>query len=362
MTVDCTTSISIPASLAMGANLLVLAGVIDTAQKITFANKIATEVLGYRKEEIIGKNVFDIFIPEDVSDEIKETIMKVLNGEAISPIYADIPIITKTGERRIIAWHLVAVKNKEGEIIDVLGSGSDVTERKRSQHRLEESRELLRNLTEHLQSTREEEKKRISREIHDDLGHALAILRMDLAWLKKRLPENQEALLSKVDSMSNSIAVAIQKVKAISAGLRPGLLDDIGLTAAVEWEAEEVQKLTGIKCKVISNPTEMILDRDRSTVIFRSFQQLLSNVIYHSKATKVQITISQTSENITLEVKDNGIGITDEQISNPKSFGLIGIRERLRFLSGELQVATVDGTGTVAKVIIPLTKRRYYKL
>jgi PAS domain S-box-containing protein len=339
----------------------VLLGVIDTNQKITFINRMATEISGYQKEEIVGKNAFDMFIPEEVRDDVKVTIMKVLNGEAISPVYADIPIVNKTGEKRNIAWHLVAVKNKEGEIIGALGSGSDVTERKKSQHRLEESRELLRNLTEHLQSTREEEKKRISREIHDDLGHALAILRMDLAWLKKRLPENQEALLSKVDSMSNSIAVAIQKVKAISAGLRPGLLDDIGLTAAVEWQAEEVQKLTGIRCRVTSNPTEMILDRDRSTVIFRSFQQLLSNVIYHSKATKVQITISQTSDNITLEVKDNGIGITKEQISNPKSFGLIGIRERLRFLSGELKVAAVDGTGTIAKVIIPLTKRRYYQ-
>lgn len=336
-------------------------GVVDTGQKVIFMNKMAIDTLGYKEEEVVGKTAFDVFIPEESRADTKETIIRVLNGETVSPVYANIPIITRGGERRTIAWHLVAVRSREGKIIGALGSGSDVTERTRSQHQLEESRELLRNLTEHLQSTREEEKKRISREIHDDLGHALAILRMDLAWLKKRLPENRGALLHKVDSMSNSIAVAIQKVKAISAGLRPGLLDDIGLTAAVEWQAEEVEKLTGIRCKVTSNPTEMILDRDRSTVIFRSFQQLLTNVIDHAQATRVEIKITQTSDNIMLEVQDNGIGITEEQINNPKSFGLVGIRERLRFLGGELEIAATNGKGTIAKVAIPLTKRRYYQ-
>jgi PAS domain S-box-containing protein len=336
--------------------------VIDTEGKVTLINRRACEMLGYGEEEVIGKSALDTFVPQEDRDRIRETIMRVFRGDIASPTYIDnVSVLPKGGEQRIIAWHVTPLKNEVGEITSALGLGEDVTERERAQQQLEDSRELLRNLTEHLQSTREEEKKRIAREIHDDLGHALAILRMDLSWLRKRLSEDQGILLDKVDSMSDSIAVAIQKVKTICAGLRPGLLDDIGLTAAIEWQAGEVQQLTGIKCKVTSNPTEMILDRDRSTVIFRSFQQLLTNVVDHAKATKVDITVTQTSDNITLEVRDNGTGITQKQVSDPKSFGLIGIRERLRFLGGELTISAIGGKGTIAKVTIPLTKRRYFK-
>jgi len=339
----------------------IILGVIDTEYRIVFVNRKSSEILGYEAEDMIGKPIFDAFIPEEDRNRVRRTITRLLKGDTTSPTYHDIPILTKSGERRMIAWHLTALRNEAGEVTGVLSSGKDFTQKDKDQQQLEESRELLRNLTEHLQSTREAEKIRISREIHDDLGHTLAILRMDLSWLKKRLPQDEPTLLDKVDSISGSVALAIQKVKAISAGLRPGLLDDLGLAAAIEWQADEVQNLSGIKCKFTSNPTEIILDRDRSTVIFRSFQQLLSNVVAHARATQVEVRLTQTSDSVSLEVRDNGIGIRQEQIHNPKSFGIIGIQERLYFLGGELEICGTYGKGTKARVTIPLTKRRYYE-
>jgi len=232
-----------------------------------------------------------------------------------------------------------------------------ITEHKRAEEELRSSREQLRNLSAHLQSVREEERTLIAREIHDELGQALTALKMDLSWLGNRLPKDEKSLLEKAKSMSELIDMTIQTVKRISAELRPGLLDDLGLAVAIEWQAEEFQNRTGIKCEITLAPKDIILDQDRSTAIFRIFQETLTNVARHANATRVKVSLKEDKGKLVLKVRDNGIGITQEQISAPKSFGLIGMQERAHFWGGKVKISGIRNKGTTVTVSIPLDKK-----
>ena len=229
----------------------------------------------------------------------------------------------------------------------------EIAERKRSEEELKQSRERLRDLASHLQSIREEERSRIAREIHDELGQALTALKMDTHWVGQRLSRNQQLLFEKTQSMSKLIDMTVQSVQRISSELRPGLLDDLGLSAAIEWQANEFRSRTNIQFKIISDPEDIILDSDSSTAIFRIFQETLTNIARHANATRVKVMLKQKSDTVELTVHDNGRGVTEKEISDPGSFGLIGMRERVHSLGGYLTIRGVLNEGTTIKVYIP---------
>ncbi len=235
---------------------------------------------------------------------------------------------------------------------------TDINERKQAEERLRTSHEQLRSLSAHLESVREEERTRMAREIHDELGQILTALKIDLSWLTKRFAKGQESLLEKTESMYELVDTAIQTVQRIAAELRPGVLDDLGLTAAIEWQAGEFEKLTEIKYEFSSNPKDIVLDQDRSTAIFRIFQETLTNVVRHANATKVKVSLKEEVGKIVLSIRDNGKGIGKKQISDPKAFGLVGMRERARFWGGEVKISSTLGKGTTVAVSIPLTNGR----
>jgi PAS domain S-box-containing protein len=216
------------------------------------------------------------------------------------------------------------------------------------------AREQLRNLASYLQTAREEERTYIAREIHDEFGQVLTALKMDLSWLSKRLPA-EASLPQKVEAMSDLVDSAIQTVRHIATELRPGLLDDLGLVAALEWQAQEFTDRTGLECELHLGEEELILSRDLSTDLFRIFQETLTNVARHAKATKVQVELDNTPDELVLMVCDNGQGITENQISNPKSLGLMGMRERVRFRGGKITFQGIPGRGTTVTVRFPQT-------
>jgi len=232
----------------------------------------------------------------------------------------------------------------------------EIIERELTEEELKNSREQLRDLSTHLQTVREEERRHIAREIHDELGKAMTVLKMDLSWLENKLPKGKKSLFEKTNSMSELINETIQTLQRISAKLRPSLLDDLGLTAAIEWQIEEFKKLTGIKCKVNLSLEDIILKQDLATAIFRIFQETLTNIARHANATKVKVSLQKKDGNLELEIKDNGKGITEKQISDPKSFGLIGIRERIYHWRGEIKITGTKDKGTTVSVNIPLHK------
>ena len=231
---------------------------------------------------------------------------------------------------------------------------ADISARKETEEQLKASREQLRDLSWHLESLREEERTKMAREIHDQLGQTLTALKIDLSWLSGRLPQEDESLLKKTESMYELVDDAIQTVKRISTQLRPGVLDDLGLTDALEWQTQEFEKLTGIKSKFSARPESIVLDRDRSTAVFRICQEALTNIVRHAQATRVSVGLRSVPGRVTLKVSDNGKGIEESQILDPRAFGLIGMRERARFWGGEVKISGPPGKGTLVAVSIPL--------
>ena len=325
---------------------------IDEHHHILKANRAVQAQLGLKPEDIIGKYCPEVVhglsepwyacpLEEAVRNRqaVEREALDQKSGRWIRSAIYPTGKLTPDGSR--ILFHMV----------------SDITDRKQAEEQLQASHEQLRSLSAHLESVREEERKSMAREIHDELGQILTALKIDLSSLTEGSTEEQQLLLGKVKSMSELIDMAIETVKRISMELRPPILDDLGIAVALEWQAEEFSKRTQIKCEFSSKPKDIVLDPDRSTAIFRIFQEALTNVARHSNASKVKAVLTKETEKIVLTVKDNGKGIEKKQIGDPKAFGIIGMRERARFLGGEVRVNSAPGRGTSITVSIPLTKQ-----
>jgi signal transduction histidine kinase len=230
-------------------------------------------------------------------------------------------------------------------------------ERGSAQRALEDSRERLRNLSVRLQSIREEERKLIAREIHDQLGQALTVLKVDLSLLGQKRPRDVE-LVQRTESMSELVDSSIDTVRRLSSELRPRVLDDLGLAAAIEWQAQEFQKRTGIRCAVEIWPQRLAIDPERSTACFRIFQEALTNVARHAKASRIFVSLRLEGDRIWLRIKDDGRGISSEKLSDPKASGLVGMRERVHPWQGEVSVRGIPDQGTEVTVMIPLSVPR----
>lgn len=249
------------------------------------------------------------------------------------------------------------------------GSRFDISEPKRAEKRLRDSHEQLRELSARLQAVREEEKTRIAREIHDELGQALTGLKMDLAWLSSKVShrcssrdrrstrrEHDKLLVEKTRSMSKLVDSTIERIRKISTELRPAVLDHLGLLAAIEWQAREFQTRTKIPCKISSSLEERDFDQQRATALFRIFQETLTNVSRHAHATKVHVNLTQNVRHLILQIHDNGKGITHSKISSPKSLGLVGMHERATLLGGEFTINGVPRKGTTVTVRVPVDR------
>jgi signal transduction histidine kinase len=216
----------------------------------------------------------------------------------------------------------------------------------------------LHHLTAHLQSIREDERTRIAREIHDDLGQSLTALKIDLSWLKKRIGSTKNEIHMKLKAMSAITDHLLQSVKRISTELRPGLLDDLGLAAAMEWQANEFSERTGIQCNLMFKPKEIEVEEPLVTPLFRIFQEALTNTARHAGATKVNVELESIDDSVELTITDNGRGITDKEINDPKAFGIMGIRERTSHLGGRLDIKGNRKIGTTISVRLPHQMKR----
>ncbi|MDO8544842.1 MAG: histidine kinase [Opitutaceae bacterium] len=235
-----------------------------------------------------------------------------------------------------------------------LREAADRRERQRAEDKLRRSLEQLRALTTYLQYVREEERTRIAREVHDELGQALTGLKLDMSWLASRLPKTSPELAAKARTMTEHIDETIQTVRRIATELRPGILDSLGLVAAIEWQANEFQTRTGIPCQVRSTVADTEWEHDFTTVFFRIFQETLTNIIRHAKATRVEVRLNEEAGHLVLVVKDNGRGISEEEIAGTKSLGLVGMRERAMLIGGEVSLQGRPGKGTSVALRVPL--------
>lgn len=230
----------------------------------------------------------------------------------------------------------------------------DITDIKDADDRLKKKNEELRNLTAYLETVREEERASIAREIHDYLGQALTALRIDISWIVRKLGGANAELTQKAQGMIELVDGTIQSVRTLCAELRPGILDDLGLSAALEWQANEIAGRTGLDIKLSMPDGEIDLKNDLAVNYFRIFQELVTNIVRHAHATEVEVSLWKTGGDLVMEVRDNGAGISEEKISSSLSFGIMGMRERARFCRGELQLRGEPGKGTTAVLRTPI--------
>lgn len=322
-------------------------------RRINFANHAVKIIFGWHREELIGKSISMIYRNEEEADKIGDIFYSTLEDQRT--FETEFPCLSKDGREIICRMKASRIGEKLREKRIVV-TYEDITEEKKAQEELERSRQDLRNLSVHLQSVREEESTRVARKIHDELGQSLTALQMDLSWLENRLPPDGTMIREKTRNMSALVDATIESIHNIMMELRPSLLDDLGLRAAIEWQANDFQKRSGIRCQANIRCDTSIINKDMATSIFRIFQETLTNIVRHSKATQCKVSLTEKGKELCLDVTDNGIGITQWQIDDSKSFGMIGMRERAHLWGGTVHVRNAKPSGTTIRVLIPLVK------
>ena len=312
-------------------------------------------------EEIRGVSISEVYEdplscmkgvhPDDYSF-VEEALVNAIVNNGINP-GINYRIYKKDNEIRWFNTKCNILKDDNGKPVQMFGLTTDITNLKLIEEKLNQTNERLHSLTEHLHNIREEERKRISREIHDELGQLLTAIKIDLSRLSLNPTKTVDEISTEIDIMLKLVDRSIKSVKEIATELRPGILDQLGLTASIDWQLKEFQARTKIKCK--SNLEDELIDlsTDKATAMFRMFQETLTNIARHSGATEVKVSLKVINGNILLEIKDNGKGITADEINNPKSLGLIGMKERAYLIGGKLEIKGFCNKGTKVTIKAP---------
>jgi PAS domain S-box-containing protein len=308
---------------------------------VTFWNKGAELLFGYSAKEAIGQPVAALIFPE--GEELRhpdKTAALRTHGTWTSQVLRR----RKDGSTFWTDLVISIVKDADGERSGYIGIHRDITELKRSRDLLRESHDRLRNLTTRLMAVREQERSAIARELHDELGQALTRLNIDLLWVTEQLPKRLRS--KRTSSMTALVDRMLTTVQNISAELRPAILDDLGLEAAIESHVQEFAEWSQCDCTVDLRIDTLPRDRDRDITVFRILQEALTNVARHSRAHKVAIAARAASNEFTLEIRDDGVGIAESKMASPQSLGIIGMRERAERLGGQLSIASNRDHGT----------------
>lgn len=326
---------------------------IDRNYRITGINRSFVSV--YDSDQIIGMNGFEL-IHEDEKPAVKEIIERVIAEKKAESFTAR---SSETDNERFYSVQAIP-QVKEAAVEGLTLIATDITDKIIAEDKLKESNQRLHALAAHLQIIREEERTMISREIHDQLGQELTALKMDIAFLSRQIDKIKISgkpdwveLQNGLKSMSDITDQTINSVRRIARELRPDVLDKLGLKDAIEWQAEEFTKRTGIDCIVSISHNELKFRRELENTIFRIVQESLTNVARHSGAKRSKVAFSIRGESIYLTIEDNGRGITESEINNAKSLGLVGIKERVYSVKGSLTISGVKDSGTTIKIIIP---------
>ena len=317
---------------------------------ILYYNSRALENLGGKSEDYIGKSLLDVFGKKDGNKYLKRVKKAIRLNENL--VFED-HITSPTGNYWFASSHSL-FSNSNGEVIGVQVVSHDITERKLIESQLIQTTTELRELTRHLVEVREKERTAIARDLHDDLGQKLTALNMDISWLKARIGVQSRTVENKIKQMIQMMNNTIESVQKISFGLRPSILDDLGLIPAIEWQLTDFHRTSGISCNYSCSPNNITVGAGISLVVFRIIQEALTNIARHSGATEVGVKINLTKGILEILIKDNGSGIEKEKIDSSKSYGLIGMRERVILVSGEVTITGTQGKGTSVHVRIPV--------
>ena len=301
-------------------------------------------------EHIKGKSVIAL-VNEPYRKSFKNLTQNVFKGKSET---LEFEITGLKGTRRWMQTYAVPLKNAEGKILSLLGISLDITERKKAEEDLQQVNEELRMLSSHLQNVREEERIQIARNVHDELGQQLTGLKLEINWLKRKLETEDEPIKEKINGIIDLVDKTLQSVRRISSDLRPSLLDDFGLIAALEWHSEEVAKRSEIQVNFTAEIPEVDIPVPTETGLFRIYQELLTNAVRHSNAKVITSSLQLKDNQLLLKVKDNGQGMDPLTTDTKKTLGFIGIKERTFALAGKFEIKSQPGKGTEVQISISL--------
>ncbi len=330
----------------------------DAGGAIVFCNRGAEQLFGYARADLLGQPMTRL-----LAERHHPLYWRIVLGAGATPAEAERGTLFEfIGVKRdgtefplelsLSTWTIPSGRFFTGIIHDITG-------RKRAEQELHQALEGVRTLSHKLEAVREDERTRIARELHDELGVGLTCLKLDLSRIRTLVtgdlaPRERAKLTDKVQSMTQQIDATITAVQRIVAELRPGVLDDLGLVAAVEWQCRDFTRRTGIKCAFATGIEDLHVERGQATAVFRICQEALTNVARHAAATEAKVRLEAAGDDLLLEVWDNGAGVPEVRLSDPKSFGLQGMRERARGYRGTLTIASEPGRGTAVRLRLPL--------
>lgn len=317
-------------------------------ERVTKVNDAMLAQYGARAEQLLGRTPNEL-LAHDLPSARRRWRTFLDSGH----LHLETEERTLDGRAITIEGDYICIYDHERRLMGHFGIQRDVTLRRQEENEVLRSRQELRDLTARLQLVREEERTSIAREVHDELGQALTGLKLDLAWLRSRVAD-RPLLAERVQSIVVRIDGAMDTVRRIATDLRPSVLDDLGLVAAVEWQCQEFERGTGITTQLDVPAAHPELEQSCATTVFRILQEGLTNVARHAGASRVNVALRVSPEELSLRIGDNGTGISEAMVSSPRSLGLIGIRERVIACGGELVIWGVPGRGTTLALKIPL--------
>ena len=323
----------------------------DANGSTTFVNETWLQYSGMHYEEAMGDGWLNAVHPDD-----REWLQKGWHSktEVHAESVSEYRIVHKNGKLRWVNGKAVPVFNNDAVVKGYIGIVLDVTERKEAEISLEENSKQLRELSRHLQQVREEERTKIAREIHDELGQQLTGLKMDIAWLMKKTGMDNPDIKKKFADTLLLVDNTVRSIRRIATELRPSVIDDLGLNASLEWQVTELRRRMNIEIEYVNSFDDTNINPDISIGIFRILQESLTNIAKHAAAKKLKISITELDGTVTLTVEDDGIGFETAAKKDQLTFGLIGIKERTSMLQGECTIFSEPGRGTKIVVRIPL--------
>ncbi|MBI2733835.1 MAG: PAS domain-containing protein [Aquabacterium sp.] len=289
--------------------------------------------------------------PPDAWEAVRACVARAIEGG--EPYSIEVPFLRADGTQGWLLAHGRPQCGADGKVVKLRGTTQDVSERKAMELALLASRNELRDMVAHHEVACEEDRKHISRELHDELGQLLSAMRMDIAQLRHEIARGGDQVASTIDDMDGMVDKMFQVARSVSTSLRPAALD-FGLLPAIEWLAQDVGQRSRLACHLDFDTSDLPLRDAQAATIFRVVQESLTNVVRHAQATEVHITLRHTAHELVLSVKDDGCGFHPDEARKPAGFGLLSMRERVLSMGGQMHLDTAPGQGTVIRIHIPV--------
>ena len=327
----------------------------------TFVNRQWLTFTGRTLEQELGSGWMDGIHPDDLS-RVRERVVEAMQSNR--PLTIEYRLRRADGQYRWVVDAVSPRSDSRGALIGFVGSTVDLTEHKEeaveTHQRIRDSQEQMRRLAARIQAAREEERTALARELHDELGQTLTAIKLDLGRATSALRDARvsSTVVDRLQSLIGLVEIGIETVKRITTSLRPATLDHLGLPEAIRWEAMGFRARTGLRCHVRADKESTALNPEQQTALFRIFQEALTNVVRHARASAVHVTLAERRGVFDLRIRDNGRGVTDEEVADPRAVGVLGMRERAVLVGGTFTMTGRRGKGTTVLVRVPLTMKR----